>query len=469
MVFTSHVFIFFFLPLFLLVYFSLPFKWRNFWITVASYAFYGWWNPWFVLLLVFVTVVNYLGGLLMTRDGASERQRFWGVTLAVVLSLATLGFFKYFMFCQANLNHVLSWLGADGVHVLQIALPTGISFYVFKALSYSFDVYRGPGPPARSWRDFAGYLALFPQLEAGPIERFRNVAGQLAHRLPPRFASGVALFVLGFAKKVLLANPVGEIATVAFSAQSLTTGDAWFGALAYAFQIYFDFSGYSDMAVGLGRMIGLEFMKNFDSPYLAESITEFWRRWHISLSSWFRDYVFLPLELATRDHPHAGRRVSINLMLTMLLVGLWHGASWTFVAWGGYHGALMVFERWWGKHSAYRRLPRRVRVAVTFVLVLISWVLFRSDNFSGALDYLRAMVGAGATGEGAALLAAQLYIQGKLVLMALSALLVLWPTQAHEWSAQITWPKALALVLAFGLALMGMFSQAFKPFLYFQF
>jgi alginate O-acetyltransferase complex protein AlgI len=479
MVFTTHVFVFYFLPLVLLLYYLVSWvagvaglpatgisRARNGFLLVASCVFYGWWNPWYILLMLFATVSNYLCALALARPGASRQQRFWAVTAAVVLSLSTLGFFKYFMFLQTNLNHVLAWFGAEGVRVLQIALPTGISFYIFHTLSYSIDVYRGTAPPARSFTDFACYIALYPQLVAGPIIRYNTVAGQLVNRSHTweKFSSGVALFVLGFAKKVLLANPVGQIADAAFAAQSLTALDAWFGAMAYAFQIYFDFSGYSDMAIGLGRMIGFEFMQNFNSPYLADSITDFWRRWHISLSTFLRDYLYFPLG-GNRKGPW---RTYLNLALVMLLGGLWHGASWTFVVWGAYHGTLLAWERWLGKHSVYDRLPRPARIAVTFVLVLFSWVLFRSDNFHDALRYLRAMFGGGG-GEGAVLLAAQLYAQGKLILMAASAFLALWPLQAHSWSERVTWPKALALAPAFCVALMAMFSQAFNPFLYFRF
>jgi alginate O-acetyltransferase complex protein AlgI len=471
MAFTTHIFIFYFLPLFLLVYLCLPGRWRNLWITTASYVFYGWCEPWFALLLLSVTAVNYGCGRLISQPGAGERQRFWGCALAVLLSLGILGYFKYLMFFEANLNHALAWLGASQLRVLRVLLPMGISFYIFKALSYNFDLYRGTVQPARTGLDFACYLALFPQLGAGPIDRFGSLAGRLADRplSLAQFAAGVALFILGFAKKVLLADPAGEIATAAFNAQSLLALDAWYGALAYAFQIYFDFSGYSDMAVGLGRMLGFEFMKNFNSPYHAESITDFWRRWHISLSSWFRDYVFLPLELATRDSPHPARRVSVNLLGTMLLIGLWHGASWTFVAWGACHGTALALETWGGRKSRYQRLPRPLRVGMTLLLVLFSWVLFRSGSFQEAGRYWAAMCGAAETSPTALLLAAQLYTPGKLLLMGLCAVLVIWPVQAHEWSVRITWGKALLLGLAFCLALTAMSVRSFQPFLYFRF
>jgi alginate O-acetyltransferase complex protein AlgI len=480
MVFTTQLFLFYFLPAVLLTYHALPLFLRalglgeervtvarNALLLAASYLFYGWWEPWFILLLLFVTAVNHACGLLIRRPAASARQRFWILAATVFLSLGTLGFFKYLVFFQMNLNHLLGWLGADGVSVLKVALPVGVSFYTFKALSYSIDVYRGSSPPARSYLDFACFVALFPQLLEGPISRYNALAGQLVRRSHTweRFSSGVAIFVLGFAKKILLADPVGEVADAAFEAQALTAGQAWLGAAAYAFQVYFDFSGYSDMAVGLGRMFGLEIMKNFDSPYLAESITDFWRRWHISLSSFLRDYLYIPLG----GNRKGLRRTYVNLMAVMLLGGLWHGASWTFVAWGGYHGALLVLERYLGKQSLYQRLPRFLRIGATFILVLLSWVLFRSQNFEQALAYLGSMLGWGAADPGALLVGARMYTRGALAGMLACAVCAFSTRQAHDWAESVTWPKALALAPIFCLTLMAMFAQSFSPFIYFKF
>ena len=378
MVFTTHIFVFYFLPAVLIVHFALPPCLRlvngnaatisracNLWLLLMSYVFYGWWNPWFVLLMLFVTVVNYHCGSLMCRPGATPMQRRFCLIAAVTASLGTLVFFKYFMFLETNVNHVIACLGGEGVTVFYILLPVGISFYTFQALSYSVDVYRGDAPPARSIGDFACYIALFPQLIAGPIIRYHTIANQLVSRSLSceRFASGAALFVVGFSKKTLLANPIGRVADATFNAESLLAIDAWFGVVAYAFQIYFDFSAYSDMAVGLGRMFGFDFMKNFNAPYHADSITDFWRRWHISLSTFLRDYLYIPLG-GNRRGP---RRTYVNLALVMLLGGLWHGANWTFIVWGAYHGLFLVCERWLGKQSPYHRLPRPLR----------SWLHFR--------------------------------------------------------------------------------------------
>lgn len=469
MVFTSYIFVFYFLTLVLAGYYALPARsgWRIAWLLLTSYVFYGWWNPWFVLLMLGVTSVNYLCGLLITRPGSTQRQRRWSLSAAVMLSLGALCFFKYFVFLQTNLNHVLSAFGADGVRVWNVLLPIGISFHVFHSLSYAVDVYRGTAQAARSFTDFACYIALFPQSVAGPIIRYNTVEHDLRDRshTTARFASGVALFILGFAKKVLLANPLGTVADAAFGAQSLDAAGAWFGVLAYALQIYFDFCGYSDMAVGLGRMFGFKFMKNFDAPYRAESITDFWRRWHISLGTFLRDYLYIPLG----GNRGSGARTYANLAVVMLLGGLWHGANWTFIVWGAWHGALLIAERWAGKNPAYQRLPKSARIAATFVLILGSWVWFRAATLPDALAYFRAMLGGGESSEVTALLGGQLYAPGKLTVMAVATGFLFSRSQAHEWSETMTWPKVAVVCPVFVLAVLAMFSQASNPFLYFQF
>ncbi len=466
MVFTSHIFIFYFLPFVLLAYYLLPAK-RNIFLLCASYVFYGWWNPWFVLLMLFATAANYLCGAVIQRSVLGSQRRKGALIVSVVVSLSTLGFFKYFVFLQDNVNHLLHAFGGAPFPVWQVALPVGISFYIFQSMTYTIDVYRGDSPPARSFFDFACFVSLFPQLIAGPIVRYRTVAQQLVNRdhTLEKFSSGVALFILGFSKKILLANMIGGAADAAFGAESPSTLDAWFGVTAYAFQIYFDFSAYSDMAIGLGRMFGFEFPRNFDSPYRSESITEFWRRWHISPSTFLRDYLYIPLG-GNRKGPG---RTYVNLWIVMLLGGLWHGANWVFVLWGAYHGALLAFERWFGKRSLYAGMPRPFRVGITFVLVLFAWVLFRAPNLGDALLFFGSMFGLAGGQGGSILLSAELYTQGNLIIMALCTLLAFQPRQAFDLSARITLPKAIALVLLFVLSLATMFVQAFNPFLYFQF
>ena len=466
MIFTSHIFIYYFLPAVLLLYYLLPGK-RNLLLLAASYVFYGWWDPWFVLLMLFATAVNYVCGNVIAHTERGEGRRFAALMISLVTSLGTLGFFKYFVFFQDNANSLLSLMGAGTFSVFYVTLPIGISFYIFQSISYTVDVYRRESPPVRSFFDFACFVALFPQLIAGPIVRYNTIAGQLVSRTHTleKFSSGAALFILGFAKKIFLANTVGQMADAVFNAQSPCMLDAWFGVIAYAFQIYFDFAAYSDMAIGLGRMFGFEFPRNFNAPYLADSITDFWRRWHISLSTFLRDYLYVPLG----GNRYGPRRTYINLAVVMLLGGLWHGASWLFVLWGAYHGVLLAFERWRGKQSVYNRLPRPVRVAITFVLVLFSWVLFRATSFEGGMQFLAAMFGITGEPGGSMLLAGELYTSGNLILMGLCAILAFQPRQAFDWVKEIAWGKTFLLILLFVFSLMTMSAQSFNPFLYFQF
>ena len=377
MLFSSHVFLFYFLPTLLLAYYLLPGK-RNLVLLGASCLFYAWWEPAFVLLIAAVTLANYLCGRAIVRPGADSGQRYAAVAISVAVSLGTLVVFKYAVFVQDNLNQLVRWFGGDGFQVLAIALPVGISFYTFQSLTYTIDLYRGTAHSAGSFGDFACFVTFFPSLLAGPILRYHQIHPQLlarAHTLE-KFAAGTALFILGLSKKVLLANTAGQAADLVFTAEAPATLDVWFGAIAYTFYIYFDFSGYSDMAIGLARMLGFEVPRNFNAPYLAQSITDFWRRWHISLSSWLRDYLYIPLG-GNRVGP---MRTYFNLAAVMFLCGLWHGANWTFIAWGLYHGALLIQERPLGKRPFYAFLPKPARIAATLVLVMIGWVLFRASD-----------------------------------------------------------------------------------------
>jgi alginate O-acetyltransferase complex protein AlgI len=467
MVFTTHIFLFYFLPAVLLIYYSLPFKWRNLFLTLASYVFYGWWEPWFVVLMMISTVVDYFCGRAISRPGATQTQRLGGLLTAIFCDMGLLAFFKYYTFTAENLNKLLHLVGPHLLPVLQITLPIGISFYTFESMSYTIDVYRGVVKPARSFSDLSCFISLFPHLVAGPIVRYNVIAEQLAAREHSweKFSTGVALFIVGFAKKILLANPMGGVADAVFTAQSPYFLDAWFGVIAYAFQIYFDFSGYSDMAVGLSRMFGLVIPKNFASPYRAESITDFWRRWHISLSTWLRDYLYVPMG----GNRQSQLRTYFNLTVVMLLGGLWHGASWTFVIWGAYHGILLAFERWFGKRTLYAWLPYSGRVAVTFVLVLFSWVLFRSTSFPHALSYLKSMFGGASSGGASLLLASEIYTPHSLTIFGLCTLLSFQRLEVYDWVEGLNWTRSIVLVPLLVLAVMTMFTQTFNPFLYFQF
>jgi len=468
MVFSSHVFLYYFLPLLLLVYYNLPYRGRNLFVVFMSYAFYGWWNPWFMALLLSSTLLNYACGRIIGSPHAGQWGRGATLAVAITLDLALLGFFKYLMFFTEGLNSLVGAFGHQALPVLRVTLPIGISFYTFQAISYVVDIYRGDAKPARSLIDYACFIAMFPHSIAGPIVRYHTIAEQLVGRehTIERFSSGVSVFILGLAKKILLADAMGEVADAAFGAASPAALDAWFGAAAYAFQIYFDFAGYSDMAVGLARLLGFELMRNFDAPYRAESITDFWRRWHISLSTFLRDYLYIPLG-GNRKGP---RRTYVNLAVVMLLGGLWHGAKWNFVAWGGYHGLLLGYERWRGKTSLYSRFPRAARIAITFVLTLFSWVLFRAESLTAAGQYLAAMFSLRPPGSASVLVAAEMYTPKNLVFAAICAVLVLQPIQAFDWvrkPPRLLSATALLWLLALALAMMS--TQAFAPFLYFQF
>jgi alginate O-acetyltransferase complex protein AlgI len=469
MVFSSYLFLFYFLPLALALYYASPRRLKHFVLTVLSYVFYGWANPLFVILLFVSTLIDYIVGLRIARtDDLSARRRWLAASLTSNLSL--LGFFKYYNFGVDNLNALAQATGLEALGVdsaLRVTLPLGISFYTFQSMSYTWDVYRGHAHAIRNFIDFACFVSMFPQLVAGPIIRFSEIADQLKSRTHTieKFARGVTFFSIGLAKKVLLANPCGKIADLAFDAGSLHPIDAWYGVTAYAFQIYFDFSGYSDMAIGLGLMLGFMFAKNFDSPYISQSITEFWRRWHISLSTWLRDYLYVPLG-GNRKGPV---RTYINLFVVMLLGGLWHGASWNFVVWGGLHGSLLAFERAQGKEAPYTRLPRPLRMAITFVLVLIGGVFFRAADLPSAWRYLQAMFGVGVPSDGARLLAGIVYQPYYLLTFLVAAVVVWGCPQTWDWSRTLTAPKAVAAAAAFVAAAMMLTTQAFNPFIYFIF
>jgi len=479
MVFTSHIFLFYFLPVLLLLYYLVPGRClvgRNVLLLVAGYVFYAWLNPWFALLLLGITAINHLLTRLMEVSGG-RGGRVLLAALAVTVDLTALGFFKYIVFVEENLNRLLPLAGRETLPMLKILLPVGISFYTFKAISHVVDVYRGQTPSRRSMLDFACYLSFFPQLLSGPIQRYGTVdlksehvpafADQIASRehTLDKFSWGVALFMLGFAKKILLANVVAEVADTVFAAGAPGTVDAWFGALAYCFQLYFDFSAYSEMAIGLGLMLGFECPRNFDGPYLADSFGTFWRRWHISLSSWLRDYLYIPLG---GNRAGVGRTYA-NLMIVFLLCGLWHGAGWTFIVWGAWHGLWLVIERALGRRPFYTALPAFLRVAATFVLITMGWVLFRSETLSDAWRLLAIMFTPTAAQGGSVLLSAILYTRGHLLIMALCALLVFQPVQGFDWTRRLTKGKVLLLVILFAVSMMTIFAQSFRSFLYFQF
>ena len=393
MVFSSLPFLFFYLPVVLLIYKLTPLKLRNLFLLLASLFFYGWGEPVYILIMFLSTAVDYTHGMLVERWRSDDRKARLAVASSVFFNLAILVFFKYWDFIAGNVNA----LTGLNLPIFGIPLPIGISFYTFQTMSYTIDVYRQSAPVQRNVITFGAYVTLFPQLIAGPIIQYKTVAEQLVSRTEnlEKFVSGVRRFTVGLAKKVLLANAIGELWDQALASQSLTVAGAWLGLAAYAFQIYFDFSGYSDMAIGLGRMFGFHFEENFNYPYLSKSVTEFWRRWHMSLSGWFRDYVYIPL-----GGSRAGTAKQVrNILLVWTLTGLWHGAAWNFLLWGLYFGVLLLGEKfWWGK--ALERAPSPLRHLYAMVIVVLGWVLFRCEGLSAVGSYLGAMFGlSGGAGE----------------------------------------------------------------------
>ncbi len=394
--FSSLLFLFLYLPLVLAGYYILPKKARNAFLLIVNLVFYGWGEPTLILVMLASIAVNYAGGLLIEKHRNNERLSRTFLILSVGISLAFLGVFKYAGFINGLLRQIPLFAAMPKI---ELALPIGISFYTFQALSYTIDVYRRDTKAQKSIVSFGTYVSFFPQLIAGPIVRYRDIAARLEkrHENIAEFASGVRVFMIGLAKKVMIANQMGALWDILRGeASSVGVLGAWIGILAYTFQIYFDFSGYSDMAVGLGRMFGFEFLKNFDYPYISKSITEFWRRWHISLSSWFRDYVYIPL---------GGNRCKVprhifNLFIVWFLTGLWHGASVNFIVWGLYYFVLLVLEKYvYGKYL--NRLPSVIRHIYALFFIMLGWTIFYFEDFSEMAVFFKYLFGGGFIGHDA--------------------------------------------------------------------
>lgn len=394
MLFSSSLFLFQFLPIVLALYYLCPNRYRNLVALAASFWFYSWGAPRFIFLLLASSLADFIIAprLSPADTTADEKKRNKWLAAGLVINLGVLFYFKYSNFFVSEITSILTRLGMEGIHWTHFALPIGISFFTFQKISYLMDVYRGINRPAGSFINYFLYVSLFPQLIAGPIIRYHDVARQLTNRehTAARMFSGVWRFCLGLAKKVMLANPLGEIADQAFALENGVpgTGFAWLGLLCYTFQIYFDFSGYSDMAIGLGRMLGFEYLENFNAPYISRNFTEFWKRWHISLSNWMREYLYIPLG-GNRRGPI---RTTLNLWLVFLLSGIWHGASWNFLIWGGFHGFFLSLDKI-NRHFSPRSLPKPIAVCVTFVLIMLGWVFFRAETLPQAMTYLGALIG----------------------------------------------------------------------------
>lgn len=391
MVFTSAIFIFVFLPMVIASYFLIRKDLRNILLLIVSLLFYAWGEPKFLLLMLLSIVINYYFGLWIHKNREIPSKKKVYLVLAVICNLSFLVFFKYANFLVNNINSILGFMNiSGGISIRKITLPIGISFFTFQGMSYAIDVYRDDAEVQKNIFDLALYISFFPQLIAGPIVRYHDVAEQMKKReiTVEKFTYGIRRFILGFAKKILIANRMGAIADDIFkiAPQNISTALIWLGALCYTLQIYYDFSGYSDMAIGLGKIFGFDFLENFNYPYIAKSIKEFWKRWHISLTNWFRDYVYIPLG----GNRKGEKRSYINQIIVFLLSGLWHGASWNFIFWGAYHGAFLILERW-KLGSLLNRAWKPVRYIYAIVVVIVGWVFFRVENLVSAFTYVKKM------------------------------------------------------------------------------
>lgn len=464
MVFSSLVFLFAYLPITLLVYYAVPRQGRNIFLFFINLLFYGWGEPVLVLMMVANIFINYLGGYLVDTFRNDQKKKKLTLVLTCIIDIGVLAVFKY----TGMITETLNMLPFLNIPQLEISLPIGISFYTFQTMSYVIDVYRDDAPVSKNFINFGTYVALFPQLIAGPIVRYRDVAYQLEHRRETisQFNTGVKLFMVGLGKKVLIANQMGNLTEAMFSTVTPNgVAGTWIGMIAYSFQLYFDFSGYSDMACGLGNMLGFEFLKNFDYPYISKSITEFWRRWHISLSTWFKEYVYIPLG----GNRKGVKRQVLNLIIVWGLTGLWHGASWNFLLWGLYYGVLLILEKFVLK-KLLDKLPSAIQHLYTIFIFIIGWGLFYFTdmtqlggffvnlfNFGNGvfskealnltLSYLPVLLVAAVASTP---LAAKLYIKVK----------------DTKW---IWLPETLFCIVILAISTASLVDQSYNPFLYFRF
>ncbi len=478
MVFSSITFVFYFFPVFFCLYWLLPF--RNTVILFASLLFYAWGDPGSVIILLAFILLNWMFGLMVS--GSAAWARYWVLAAGVTIDLGFMLYYKYLHFLMVQAATVLHALHLAEVKPHEIALPLGISFFVFQGISYLIDIYRGDVAAQRNLVTFAAYKAMFPQLIAGPIVRYRQVAAKFSHRRVSlfRLQTGVAMFIIGLAQKTLVANIVAQPANDLFNLppDQLSAPGAWLGAVCYTLQIYFDFAGYSNMAIGMGHMMGFTYPANFNLPYVSQSMTEFWRRWHMTLSSWFRDYVYIPL-----GGNRLGRlRTYFNLMAVFLLCGFWHGANWTFAAWGLWHGLFLTIERL-GLWRLLAHAPRPLRHVYTIAAVMFGWVLFRADTIDQAVLYMAAMLGRG-DGNEITLPIEQYATPTVITALVAGTVCAVIPRPAARASVATLGPvvgsrvvASLAVNTAFGLTLLGLLicsaatlaAGSFNPFIYFRF
>ena len=470
MVFSSIPFIFFFLPVFLILYYLVPYKVKNILLLIFSLIFYAWGEPIYILLMIFSSVVDYTNGRMIEKYAQNNQKRKnLFLIISIIVNLSLLGFFKYADFLIGSINSLLN----INIPLLELGLPIGISFFTFQTMSYSIDVYRGDVKAEHNFLDFMTYVSMFPQLIAGPIVRYEEVAKELKNRsiTPQGFADGMIRFLQGLFKKVLIANNIGYLFVIASSMPNneMSVVMSWLGILAYTFQIYFDFSGYSDMAIGMGKMLGFTYPENFNHPYISKSITEFWRRWHISLSSFFKDYVYIPL---------GGSRVKKiinvrNILIVWMLTGLWHGASWNFVLWGLYYGVLLLLEKF-VFNKILEKTPNWFKHFYTMFLVVVGWMIFAFDDMTILKEYASMMFGVG--GVSFINNHALYYLKNYLIIFIL-AIIFSMPVYklAKEKLSKVKNTKSVFIVsliiytVLFIVVVSYLVNDTYNPFLYFRF
>lgn len=465
MVFSSLTFLYAYLPIVLVVYFTVPTRFRNLVLFLVSLFFYGWGEPVYVLLMLFSICFNFLFGrqIAKYRDSNRDKAKQY-LILDIVLNIGILSFFKYYDFLIMNLNGI----GLSFLKPLNLELPIGISFYTFQTMSYPIDLYRHDTDPQKKFINFGAYVTMFPQLIAGPIVRYRDIADMLDNRREntAQFASGVSRFTVGLCKKVLLANSAGTVwkFVTALAPSQTSTVTSWLGILFYAFQIYFDFSGYSDMAIGLGRMFGFEFLENFNYPYISQSITDFWRRWHMSLSYWFRDYVYIPLG----GNRKGLQRQILNIMIVWLLTGFWHGASWNFVLWGVFYGIVLIIEKVF-LLKYLSKAPAWVCHIYTMFLVLLAWVLFAFTDLSEAVQYFGMLFGS----TGSFFNQTALFILRDHGALLLLCIIASTPIAKTKWNlfrhTKMQYVQPAVIACAILLCTAFIVDATYNPFLYFRF
>jgi alginate O-acetyltransferase complex protein AlgI len=472
MVFSSSLFLLYFLPAFLLLYFVVPHKLKNYVALIASVAFYAWGAPDFIFIVIGSIIIDFYLVKAMYHANLRRKRQLAGAS--IVLNVGLLAYFKYANFFIENVDWMLEQFGRDPVAWIHVALPIGISFFTFQKMTYTIDVYRGIHPPLNRLTDLALYILMFPQLIAGPIVRFNEIAHQLVDRRSNENVdnriTGFFRFCLGLGKKVMIANTLGAYADQVFAADptQLAAITLWIGVLAYAFQIYYDFAGYSDMAIGLGRMLGFDFPENFNNPYISQNISEFWRRWHMTLGRWMRDYLYIPLG----GSKVTALRMYFNLWLVFLISGLWHGAAWNFVVWGAFHGMFLVADRLF-LLKFYKAIGKFPSVAITFLITLVGWVLFRADSMAQVWDYLGGMFSfrGGETIFADRSIWFMIIFGGFFALWAYFPAIERWQTKlfAKEQKFGSILIMTLAAILLFIISLASITSSDFNPFIYFRF